>query len=179
MWANFNPQITPPSTPPTAIAPVLSSPLALRSGSIWENCPPGLSNGNGAQCSSAVSSLVQGRGPPLYSPGALQGFAAWLRQQSGFQQRGQQNSSERNCYERARPLLAIIRIRVWIAASEWSGPRCCGAFLTMSADALGEDRCLGKGGEDICLPCFITLSLARGYSLVYFKTCVWKGAWLY
>lgn len=67
------PTPTPTPTHPTTVTPNLSAPLALHSSSIRGNCPPGLSNGNGAQRSSTVSSLMQGRGPPLYSPGALQG----------------------------------------------------------------------------------------------------------
>lgn len=66
------------------------------------------------------------------------GAPASLRQQSDFLQRGQQKSAERNCCERARPRLTIIRIRSWIAAAEWSALRCCIALLTISAHALGK-----------------------------------------
>lgn len=57
-------------------------------------------------------------GPLLYSLCALQGLLPLLRQQSDFLQRGQQKSTERNCCERARLRLTIIRIRSWIAAAE-------------------------------------------------------------
>lgn len=45
----------------------------------------------------------------------------------------------------------------------------------MLAHALGKQWYLGRGVRDICLPFFITLPLARGYSLVNFKTCFWSA----
>lgn len=41
---------------------------------------------------------------------------------------------------------------LWFLLAQWSGPRCCGTLLMISANALGKDLCLGREREDICLP---------------------------
>lgn len=60
---------------------------------------------------------------------------------------------------------------------QWSGSRCCGTLLMISANALSKDLCLGREREDICLPSSLhhCVSCQRLFLTVFQILCVGRN----
>lgn len=157
-----HPQIKPALTPSTLIALFLSPPpllfqfnmseLSIRAFK-WKWCTV-------FRCSFFIHAR-QGS-PALLAPFSS-GVPACVRQQRGPQLRDPLRGRERNRNERAPSLLAIIRIKVWIAER----PGVQSIVLTMSEHASGYTHVLERRGGNLLVFLHHSLLLLVCYSTLF------------